>query len=132
MGRQGACTVLEEGLAERLLPTGVHAMCEHRRSNTSTIYIGGTFNIAGPYAVNNFARWDVKSGEWLQPTAGVGPVLSINFARGSGDKGHFLGSVLTLACPDDSDYIYLGGYFNVVGGRANHTGPIQASELTEA
>ena len=106
------CSALVAELIGDGFTTGVHAACEHR----GYYYIGGLFNTAGELdeGVQNFARYNIANRTW-EALPIVGPNASFQFARKQSSQPHkLMGAVMSLACPADREYIFLGGFFNEV------------------
>ena len=97
-------------------------MCVHRASPTATryLYVGGTFNLAGSNVSHNFARYDLDTNAWDSRLgvkhANVGPEFSLNYVAGHTNvSNQAIGAVLSLVCPPEQPFLYLGGYFSSVG-----------------
>ena len=108
-----ACAQFELDGLSKIMPPGVHASCVHKGS----LYIGGVFNeLAGKLGqVQNFARWDLGAEKWeaLPP---IGNNITLQWAEANRDQeASFFSAVMALACPEQEDFIYLGGYFTAVG-----------------
>ena len=101
-----------------IVPKYVNAICKHRNRT----YIGGMFNRVGNESAQHFAvlnefdelsyigriGMDTTLQHVLESTPDDGAAIT-------GKNASFLGLVTALACPEDDDYVYIGGIFSTVG-----------------
>ena len=91
------------------VPKYINAICSHR----NLTYVGGLFNRFGDRPANSFAVLDHN--DTIQFLGNVGADASLeNIQRSNNDASKFGAIITTMACPEDSDYIYLGGFFRNV------------------
>ena len=90
----------------------------------TTLWAGGTFNIAGSNRAGNIASYDHNTGIWNSELfIGINITLTayyneleIDDLTGPNPESvrneKYLGTVMTIACPEEGDYIYVGGTFS--------------------
>ncbi|GMH91587.1 hypothetical protein TrST_g4259 [Triparma strigata] len=101
--------------SEDIVPKYVNSICQHRDKT----YIGGFFNRFGDKSVQHFVVLDSEDKiDWVG-NIGINTTLQAVMESSNGDVANaqnasYLGLVNALACPEDEDYIYIGGIFSTV------------------
>ena len=96
--------------SEDIVPKYVNSICQHRAKT----YIGGFFNRFGDKSVQHFVVLDSEDKiDWVG-NIGINTTLQAVMESSNGDVANaqnasYLGLVNALACPEDEDYIYIGG-----------------------
>lgn len=91
------------------MPKYVNSICQHKDKT----YIGGFFNRFGDQSVQHFVVLD--SEDQIDWVGNIGMNTTLQRVMESSDdfansqNASFLGLVNALACPEDEDYIYIGG-----------------------
>jgi len=91
-----------------VIPKYVNAICSHR----NLTYVGGLFNRFGQHSANSFAV--ITSNDTVAYLGYMGADATLENIARANDVSKFGGIITTMACPEDDDYIYIGGYFRNV------------------
>jgi len=106
--------------SEDVVPRYVNAICHHHNKT----YLGGFFNRIGDESAQHFAV--LNEDDTIDYLGTIGMVTSLenvlasssDVSAGIGSNSSFLGIVTSLACPENSEYIYLGGVFSTITDHA--------------